>query len=126
VLATLALTLVGSLAAQVNPFALRYTVDTVQAMLTQEQGVGQGWHLLAWVSAILLGKEVLNAGITFGQKYFGEKIRISVSGVLAETVVQRLLTYQLGYFTESSNQAGRLQTRIDRGVESLMKLVQNF
>jgi ABC-type multidrug transport system fused ATPase/permease subunit len=126
VLATLALTFVGSLAAQVNPFALRYTVDTVQAMLTQGQGVGQGWHLLAWVSAILLGKEVLNAGITFGQKYFGEKIRISVSGVLAETVVQRLLTYQLGYFTESSNQAGRLQTRIDRGVESLMKLVQNF
>jgi ABC-type multidrug transport system fused ATPase/permease subunit len=126
VISTLLLTLVGSLAAQVNPFALRYTVDTVQQLLSSGQGLAQGWHLLLWVSVILLGKEVLNAGITFGQKYFGEKIRISVSGTLSETVVLRLLTYQLGFFTDSGNQAGRLQTRIDRGVESLMKLVQNF
>ncbi|NML63993.1 ABC transporter ATP-binding protein [Hymenobacter sp. RP-2-7] len=126
VIATLLLTLVGSLAAQVNPFALRYTVDTVQRLLSSGQGLAQGWHLLLWVSVILLGKEILNAGITFGQKYFGEKIRISVSGALSETAVLRLLSYQLGYFTDAGNQAGRLQTRIDRGVESLMKLVQNF
>ncbi len=31
----LLLTLVGSLAAQVNPFVLRYTVDTVQSLLTK-------------------------------------------------------------------------------------------
>ena len=126
VIGTLLLTFVGSLAAQVNPFALRYTVDTVQQLLNRGQGLTQGWHLLLWVSAILLGKEILNSGIIFGQKYFGEKIRISVSGALSETVVLKLLTYQLGFFTDSGNQAGRLQTRIDRGVESLMKLVQNF
>ena len=126
VVGTLVLTFVGSLAAQVNPFALRYTVNTVQQLLSSGQGLAQGWHLLLWVSVILLGKEILNAGITFGQKYFGEKIRISVSGQLSETAVLKLLTYQLGFFTEGGNAAGKLQTRIDRGVESLMKLVQNF
>ncbi|MGI4872913.1 MAG: ABC transporter ATP-binding protein [Janthinobacterium lividum] len=126
VVSTLLLTLVGSLAAQVNPFALRYTVDTVQQLLNAGQGLAQGWHLLVWVSVILLGKELLNTGITFGQKYYGEKIRISVSGALSETAVLRMLTYQLGFFTDGGNQAGKLQTRIDRGVESLMKLVQNF
>ena len=126
VIGTLVLTFIGSLAAQVNPFALRYTVDTVQQLLTSGQGLAQGWHLLLWVSVILLGKEIVNAGITFGQKYFGEKIRISVSGVLSETVVLKLLSYQLGFFTDGGNAAGKLQTRIDRGVESLMKLVQNF
>ena len=35
VVSTLLLTLVGSLAAQVNPFVLRYTVDTVQGLLNK-------------------------------------------------------------------------------------------
>ena len=126
VVSTLLLTLVGSLAAQVNPFALRYTVDAVQQLLNQGHGLAQGGQMLLWVSVILLGKELVNTGITFGQKYYGEKIRISVSGALSETAVLRMLTYQLGFFTEGGNAAGKLQTRIDRGVESLMKLVQNF
>ena len=126
VVSTLLLTLVGSLAAQVNPFVLRYTVDTVQGLLTKGQGLAAGWHLLLWVSGLLLGKELLNTAIIFGQKYYGEKIRISVSGALAETAVLKILGYELGFFSEGGNQTGKLQTRIDRGVESLMKLVQNF
>jgi ABC-type multidrug transport system fused ATPase/permease subunit len=126
VIATLLLTLVGSLAAQVNPFVLRYTVDTVQGMLDRGQGLAQGWTLLAWVSGLLLGKEIINTFITFGQKYYGEKIRIQLSGVLAQTAVSKILSYQLGFFSDDGNQTGKLQTRIDRGVESLMKLVQNF
>ncbi|RZK27012.1 MAG: ABC transporter ATP-binding protein, partial [Hymenobacter sp.] len=126
VISTLLLTLVGSLAAQVNPFVLRYTVDTVQGLLNRGQGLAEGWHLLLWVSGLLLGKEVINTGITFGQKYYGEKIRISVSGALAEAAVTKILGYELGFFSEGGNQTGKLQTRIDRGVESLMKLVQNF
>jgi ABC-type multidrug transport system fused ATPase/permease subunit len=126
VVSTLLLTLVGSLAAQVNPFVLRYTVDTVQGLLNQGLGLAQGWQMLIWVSALLLGKELINTAITFGQKYYGEKIRISVSGALAEAAVTKILGYELGFFTESGNQTGKLQTRIDRGVESLMKLVQNF
>ncbi len=82
--------------------------------------------MLIWVSVLLLAKELLNTGITFGQKYYGEKIRISVSGALAEAAVTKILGYELGFFSEGDNLTGKLQTRIDRGVESLMKLVQNF
>ncbi len=126
VIGTLLLTLVGSLAAQVNPFVLRYTVDTVQDLLTRNQGLGQGMPLLLAVSALLLGKEIVNTGIQFGQKYYGEKIRINVSTTLSEDAVHKVLGYQLGFYADTGNQTGKLQTRIDRGVESLMKLVQNF
>ncbi|MCI1188970.1 ABC transporter ATP-binding protein/permease [Hymenobacter sp. DH14] len=126
VIATLLLTLVGSLAAQVNPFVLRYTVDTVQGLLDQNRGLSAGWTMLAWVSGILLGKEIINTVITFGQKYYGEKIRINISSVLSQTAVSKILSYELGFFSDEGNQTGKLQTRIDRGVESLMKLVQNF
>jgi ABC-type multidrug transport system fused ATPase/permease subunit len=126
VIATLLLTLVGSLAAQVNPFVLRYTVDTVQGMLNRGEGLTQGWSLLAWVSGLLLGKEIINTFIQFGQKYYGEKIRINISSTLSQTAVSRILSYRLGFFSDEGNQTGKLQTRIDRGVESLMKLVQNF
>ncbi|MCC3155119.1 ABC transporter ATP-binding protein [Hymenobacter sp. BT770] len=126
VISTLLLTLVGSLAAQVTPFVLRYTVDTVQKLLNNGQGLAAGWPLLGWVSAILLGKEIVNTFITFGQKYYGEKIRINISSTLSQTAVGKILSYQLGFFSDEGNQTGKLQTRIDRGVESLMKLVQNF
>ncbi|HEX8328575.1 MAG TPA: ABC transporter ATP-binding protein [Hymenobacter sp.] len=126
VIATLLLTLVGSLAAQVTPFVLRYTVDTVQGLLDRNLGLNAGWTMLAWVSGILLGKEIVNTFITFGQKYYGEKIRINISSTLSQTAVSKILSYELGFFSDEGNQTGKLQTRIDRGVESLMKLVQNF
>ncbi|WP_303312037.1 ABC transporter ATP-binding protein [Hymenobacter sp. BT730] len=126
VIGTLLLTLVGSLAAQVNPFVLRYTVDTVQGLLNQGLGLAQGADMLLLVSALLLGKEVVNTFIQFGQKYYGEKIRINVSSTLSQDAVRKILSYQLGFYSDSGNQTGKLQTRIDRGVESLMKLVQNF
>jgi ABC-type multidrug transport system fused ATPase/permease subunit len=126
VIGTLLLTLVGSLAAQVNPFVLRYTVDTVQSLLDQGKGLVEGMNLLLVVSALLLGKEVVNTFIQFGQKYYGEKIRISVSSTLSQDAVRKVLGYELGFYADNGNQTGKLQTRIDRGVESLMKLVQNF
>ncbi|MBC6988357.1 ABC transporter ATP-binding protein [Hymenobacter sp. BT491] len=126
VISTLLLTLVGSLAAQVNPFVLRYTVDTVQGLLDAHKGLAQGLDLLIVVSALLLGKEIVNTFIQFGQKFYGEKIRINVSSTLSQDAIHKLLGYQLGFYSESGNQTGKLQTRIDRGVESLMKLVQNF
>ncbi|WP_022823101.1 ABC transporter ATP-binding protein [Hymenobacter norwichensis] len=126
VVATLLLTLVGSLAAQVNPFVLRYTVDTVQGLLNQNQGLVEGADLLLLVSGLLLGKEIINTFIQFGQKFYGEKIRINVSSTLSQDAVRKILSYQLGFYSDNGNQTGKLQTRIDRGVESLMKLVQNF
>ncbi|AIZ63358.1 ABC transporter [Hymenobacter sp. DG25B] len=126
VLGTLLLTMVGSLTAQVNPFVLRYTVDKVQLLLEQGQGVSQGMRFLLLVSGILLGKEVLNIFIEFGQKFFGEKIRIYVSSALSQDAVRKILSYRLSFYDAATNQTGKLQTRIDKGVDSLMKLVQNF
>lgn len=126
IIATLLLTLVGSLAAQVNPFVLRYTVDTVQRLLNEGATLNQGLPMLLTVSGLLLGKEIVNTFIQFGQKFYGEKIRINVSGTLMHEAVRRVVSYQLGFYADNGNQTGKLQTRIDRGVESLMKLVQNF
>ncbi|HWV29982.1 MAG TPA: ABC transporter ATP-binding protein [Dyadobacter sp.] len=120
------LTLLGAVTAQVNPWVLRYTVDTVQSMLDKHWGILQGKELLLQITAILFVKEIVNTFIVFGQRYFGEKIRIKVSSDLAQNAVNRILTYNLAFFSHNENQKGKLQTRIDRGAESLTKLIQNF
>ncbi|MGX5853197.1 ABC transporter ATP-binding protein [Dyadobacter jiangsuensis] len=120
------LTLLGAITAQVNPWVLRYTVDTVQSMLDKHWGIVQGKELLLQITAILFVKEIVNTFIVFGQRYFGEKIRIKVSSDLAQNAVNRILTYNLAFFSDNENQKGKLQTRIDRGAESLTKLIQNF
>ncbi|MCF2487876.1 ABC transporter ATP-binding protein [Dyadobacter sp. CY347] len=120
------LTLLGAVTAQVNPWVLRYTVDSVQAMLDKNWGIIQGKDLLIKISLILFVKEIVNSLIVFGQRYFGEKIRIKVSSDLAQEAISRILTYNLAFYSDNDNQKGKLQTRIDRGVESLTKLIQNF
>ena len=122
----LLLTLLGALTAQVNPIVLRYTVDTIQGILDKGWGVKQGTLLLGEITLILFVKEVINTFIVFGQRYYGEKIRIQVSSELSQTAVDRILSYGLGFYSDNTNQKGKLQTRIDRGVESLTKLIQNF
>lgn len=120
------LTLLGAITAQVNPWVLRYTVDSVQSILDKQWGIIQGKELLVRISVILFLKEIVNSLIVFGQRYFGEKIRIKVSSDLAQEAVSRILTYNLAFYSDNDNQKGKLQTRIDRGVESLTKLIQNF
>lgn len=122
----LVLTLLGSVTAQVNPWVLRYTVDTIQGMLDKHLTIEKGYPLLLEITLILCFKEVINSFITFGQKFYGEKIRINISSDLSQEVVSRILSYQMAFYADSENQKGKLQTRIDRGVESLTKLVQNF
>lgn len=126
VILTLLLTLIGSFTAQVNAWVLRYTVDQISVLLEQHKGLQEGISILVFISVILLSKEVINAFIQFGQKYYGEKLRIFVSRDLAQTVIVKVLTYKLAFFTSGGNQPGKLQTRIDRGIESLTRLVQNF
>ena len=126
VLGTLTLTLIGAMAAQVNPLILKYTVDHVDVLLHHPDPMKEGVKLLGVISAILFAKELLNIFIQFGQKYYGEKIRINVSNTLAQKVISRILTYRMHFFALPENQSGKLQTRIDRGVESLTRLVQNF
>lgn len=126
VLATLTLTLIGSLAAQVNALVLQYTVDAVNRLVEAGKGIAEGSGILITISAILLGKEIITAFITFGQRYFGERMRIFVSRDLAQAVIEKILTYKLAFYTAGDNETGKLQTRIDRGVESLTRTVQNF
>ncbi len=126
VVLTLLLTLVGSFAAQVNAWVLRYTVDEIDGLLRAHKGLQEGMEILITITVILLGKEIVNAFIQYGQKFFGEKLRIYVSRDLAQAVIEKVLTYRLAFFTTGGNQSGKLQTRIDRGIESLSRLVQNF
>lgn len=126
VLATLVLTLIGSLTAQVNALTLQYAVDSINKLVEAGLGLAEGWHILITITAILLGKEILNAFVQFGQKFYGEKLRIFVSQDLAQSIIEKFLTYRLSFFNEDNNQAGKLQTRIDRGIGSLTRLVQIF
>jgi len=86
----------------------------------------EGIHVLTLISIILLGKELANIFIQFGQKFYGEKIRINVSSELAQEAINKILTYRIAYYNDENHESGKLQIRIDRGIESLTKLVQNF
>ncbi|MBW8362103.1 MAG: ABC transporter ATP-binding protein/permease [Kaistella sp.] len=123
---TLFLTFLGALAAQVNPLVLKYTVDEVTVLTQLPDPMSEGIHVLVIITAILLGKELANIFIQFGQKFYGEKIRISVSSVLAQSAIDKILRYRIAYFNDENHETGKLQIRIDRGIESLTKLVQNF
>lgn len=123
---TLLLTLVGSFAAQVNAFILKYTVDTISELLVENQPLSQGFYLLGIIAAVLLGKEILYAGVQFGQKFYGEKLRIEIARDFSQAIIEKILTYRMAFFTSAENESGKLQTRIDAGISSLTRLVQNF
>ncbi len=126
VVLALVLTLIGSLTAQVNAWVLRYTVDEINGLVEAHKGLQEGLSILVTISVILISKEVINSFIQFGQKFYGEKLRIFIAKDLAQSVIDKILTYQLAFYTSGGNQPGKMQARIDRGVESLTRLVQNF
>ncbi len=123
---TLLLTLIGSFAAQINAYVLRYTVDSISEMMIAKKVLSQSYSILVFISVILLSKELLYAGIQFGQKYFGEKLRILIARDLSQNIVERILTYKMAFFTSPENESGKLQTRIDWGISGLTRMVQNF
>ncbi len=124
---TLILTLIGSLMAQVNAIVLDWTVDEINGLVTAGVNWGQqAIRIVTIISIVLLGKEILSALITFAQNYFGERMRIFVSRDLAQSVIERVLTFRMAYFNTGDNATGKLQARIDQGVSSLSRTVQNF
>ena len=127
VVVTLILTLIGSFIAQINAVVLDRTVDAINALVNPE---GFAWskaaNILTIISIVLLGKEVLSAGITYAQNFYGEKMRINVSKDLSQAVIDKMLTFRMAFFTRKDNETGKLQTRIDQGVSSLSSTVQNF
>lgn len=127
VVATLLLTLIGSCMAQVNAVVLDWAVDSINAHITS----GGGWdskalHIVSLIAIVLLSKEVLSAFITFFQNFFGEKIRIFVSKDLSLAVINKVLKFRVAFFSATNNEPGKLQTRIDQGISSLSRTVQNF
>ena len=127
VIGTLTMTFIGSLTAQVNAVVLDWTVDKINSLIPLGEGQwSEAIRILTVISGILLGKEVLSALITFAQRYYGERMRILVSRDMAQAVIERMLTFRVAFFTADGNEPGRLQTRIDRGVESLSNTVKNF
>ena len=126
VLITLILTLVGSLMAQVNAIVLDRTVDAINALIGTNFQWGQAARIMTIISVVLLGKELLSALVTFAQNYYGERMRIYVSRDLAQSVIVKVLTFKMAFFNSGDNATGKLQARIDQGVSSLSRTVQNF
>ena len=127
VLVTLILTLIGSLMAQVNAIVLDWTVDSINGLITEGVNWGaQAIRIVTIISIVLLGKEVLSALITYAQNYYGERMRIFVSRDLAQSVIEKVLTFRMAFFNSADNSTGKLQARIDQGVSSLSRTVQNF
>ncbi len=130
VLATLVLTLISSLMQQVNAIVLDWTVDSIDGLLdggfVWAEGLTEAVRILTIISIVLLGKEILSALITFAQNYYGERMRIFVSKDMSQAVIDRMLSFRMAFFSRNNNEAGKLQTRIDQGVSSISRTVQNF
>ncbi|MBR4586169.1 MAG: ABC transporter ATP-binding protein [Bacteroidales bacterium] len=126
VVITLALTLIGSFMAQVNAIVLDRTVDAINALIGTDFTWAQAARILTVISIVLLAKELLSALITFAQNYYGERMRIFVSRDLSQSVIEKVLTFRMAYFNTDENATGKLQARIDQGVSSLSRTVQNF
>ena len=125
--ATLLLTLFGSLLAQVNAVVLDRAVDAINALVgSPDFSWARAAQILTIVSVVLLGKEILRAGISFGQNIFGERLRINISQKLSLGVVERILQYRMAFFARSENAPGMLQARIDQGASSISRTIQNF
>lgn len=126
VISTLLLTFLGSFAAQVNALILKYTVDTINNLMVAHEPLSKGFHLLGIISIVLLIKELVNSVVQFGQKFYGEKLRIFITRDISQTIVEKILSYRMEFYTSDENESGKLQTRIDLGISSLTRLVQNF
>lgn len=126
VIGTLTLTLVGSVMAQVNAYVLRYVVDEITQIITHNDPMVEGMRLIGLISAVLIGKEIIYAAVQFGQKYFGEQLRIFISRDVAQLIVEKILNYRMAFYTSPENESGKLQTRIDKGISSITNLVRNF
>ena len=112
--------------AQVNAIVLDRTVDAINALIGTDFSWSKAASIMTVISIVLLGKEVLSAIVTFAQNYFGERMRIFVSRDLSQSVIEKVLTFRMAYFNSGENATGKVQSRIDQGVSSLSRTVQNF
>jgi ABC-type multidrug transport system fused ATPase/permease subunit len=112
VVVSLFLTLIGALAAQVNPIVLRYTVDSIQQLLNEGRQAQESFSLLLFITLILFGKELVNIAVRYGQSMLGERIRINLSSQLSQHAIEKILTYKYEYFADDENATGKLQPEL--------------
>ena len=123
---TLVLTLAGALMAQVNAIVLDWTVDSINGLIGTDFLWKEAVRIMTLITVILLGKEILVVAVNFAQNYFGERMRIFVSRDLSQAVIEKVLKFRMSFFSSPENGTGKIQARIDQGVSSLSRTVQNF
>lgn len=122
----LVLTTIGALLSQVTPLVMEYSVNTVQDMLDKPVDKERIFIIVGTLVAILLGKEILSLLVALGQKFLSDRIRFRMAGDLYDYTINRITSYHLSFFALSQNQTGKLEKRIDKGIESLTKTVKNM
>ncbi|GAB3954687.1 ABC transporter transmembrane domain-containing protein [Spirosoma harenae] len=122
----LLLTMIGALLAQVTPLVMEYTVNTVQGLLKRPIDKGEVTWVVGSLVAILLTKEILSLLIQLGQKFLSDRIRFRMAADLYDYTIRRIVSYHLSFFALNQNQTGKLEKRIDKGIENLTKTVKNL
>lgn len=122
----LVLTSIGALLAQVTPLVMEYTVNRVQQMLRDKTQGLNAWTVVGWLVLILLSKEILSLLIQLGQKFLSDRLRFRLAADLHNYTIRRIVAYHLSFFALSQNAIGKLEKRIDKGIESLTKTVKNI
>jgi ABC-type multidrug transport system fused ATPase/permease subunit len=122
----LVLTGVGALLAQVTPLVMEHTVNTVQALLKRPIAGREIAEIIGYLTAILLTKELLSLLVQLGQKFLSDRLRFRLAADLYDFAIRRLVSFHLSFFALSQNQTGKLEKRLDKGIESLSKTVKNL
>lgn len=123
---TLLLTMLGALLSQVTPLVMEYSVNRVQDMIERPVVRREVFMVVGMLVGILLGKELLSLGLQLWQKYLSDRIRFRMAGDLYDYTIQRIVSYHLSFFALPNNQTGKLEKRIDKGIESIAKTVKNL
>jgi len=125
-LLALVLTTVGALLAQVTPLVMEYTVNAVQRLLQLPIEQREVTWVVGSLVGILLVKELLSLLVQLGQKFLSDRLRFRLGADLYEYSIRRIISYHLAFFALGQNATGRLEKRIDKGIESLSKTVKNL
>ena len=122
----LILTMIGAVLAQVTPLVMEYSVNTVQGLLDKPVDQPQILRIVGTLVAVLLGKEILSLVLTLWRSFLSDGIRFRLSGDLYNYTIDRIVSYHLSFFALSQNQTGKLEKRIDKGIESITKTIKNM
>jgi ABC-type multidrug transport system fused ATPase/permease subunit len=122
----LVLTGLGALLAQVTPLVMEYTVNTVQALLKRPIAGREIAEVIGYLTVILLTKELFSLLVQLGQKFLSDRLRFRLAADLYDFAIRRLVSFHLSFFALSQNQTGKLEKRLDKGIESLSKTVKNL